>query len=53
MNVIVLLVLASLTMGAIGLAVFFWTYNTGQYNDLDGAAERILIDDEDTDAVDS
>lgn len=36
----------SLALGAIGLGVFLWTLKNGQYEDLDGAAERILLDDE-------
>ena len=36
----------SLTLGAIGLGVFLWSLKYGQYEDLDGAAERILLDDE-------
>jgi cbb3-type cytochrome oxidase maturation protein len=34
-------------MGAFGLAVFFWAMKNGQFEDLDGAAQRILIDEED------
>jgi cbb3-type cytochrome oxidase maturation protein len=33
-------------MGVIGLGVFLWSLRSGQYDDLDGAAERILFDDE-------
>lgn len=36
----------SLALGAIGLGVFLWSLRDGQYDDLDGAAERILLDDE-------
>ncbi len=36
----------SLGLGAIGLAVFLWTLRKGQYEDLDGAAERILYDND-------
>lgn len=45
MTVMVILVVLSLAMGAIGLGVFLWTLSAGQYEDIDGAAERILIDD--------
>ncbi|MEQ8988430.1 MAG: cbb3-type cytochrome oxidase assembly protein CcoS [Marinovum algicola] len=34
----------ALGMGALGLAAFFWSMKSGQYDDLDGAANRILID---------
>ncbi|MGE3771000.1 MAG: cbb3-type cytochrome oxidase assembly protein CcoS [Bdellovibrionales bacterium] len=32
-------------LGLVGLAAFMWSMKTGQYEDLDGAAARILIDD--------
>lgn len=34
-------------MGLMGLAAFLWSLRDGQYEDMDGAATRILIDDED------
>ncbi|MBN9548199.1 cbb3-type cytochrome oxidase assembly protein CcoS [Mesorhizobium sp. WSM4976] len=37
----------SLALGAIGLAAFLWSLKSGQYEDLDGAAERILLDEKD------
>ena len=33
--------------GLCGLAAFFWSIKSGQFDDLDGAALRILIEDED------
>jgi len=36
-----------LCLGALGLAAFFWSLRSGQYEDLDGDARRILLDDED------
>jgi cbb3-type cytochrome oxidase maturation protein len=36
----------ALGLGLTGLATFMWSLKTGQYDDLDGAAERILIDDD-------
>lgn len=44
MNILALLILVTLVMGAIGLLVFFWTLRSGQYDDLAGDAERILFD---------
>lgn len=44
MNILALLILVTLVMGAIGLIVFFWTLRSGQYEDLAGDAERILFD---------
>ena len=55
MNVLVWLIPASLTLGALGLVGFIWTLRHAQYDDLDGAAWRLLIDDEmgpDSDAPD-
>ncbi len=46
MIVIVYLVALSLFLGACGLAVFLWALKSGQFEDLDGAANRILYDDE-------
>jgi cytochrome oxidase maturation protein, cbb3-type len=34
-------------MGLMGLAAFLWSLRDGQYEDMDGAATRILIDEED------
>ncbi len=47
MNGLVVLIPVALLLGLGGLAVFFWTLRHGQYDDLDGAALRILIDDKD------
>jgi len=46
MNILLILIPAALVLGAIGLGAFIWSIRTGQYDDLDGAAQRILIDDE-------
>jgi cbb3-type cytochrome oxidase maturation protein len=32
-------------LGLLGLALFLWTLKSRQYDDLDGAASRILFDD--------
>jgi len=47
MNILIFLAPAAILMGAIGLAAFLWSLRSGQYEDLEGAAHRILIDDED------
>lgn len=39
------LVPIALGMGLVGLGAFMWSLRTGQYEDLDGAAERVLISD--------
>lgn len=47
MTIIGFLIPLALLMGLGGLAMFFWAMKNGQFEDLDGAANRILIDDED------
>ena len=47
MSVLAYLIPVSLLLGAIGLVVFLWSVKSGQYEDLDGAAARILFDDDD------
>ena len=46
MNVLVYLIPAALFLGIVGLGAFLWALKSGQYEDLDGAAHRILFDDE-------
>lgn len=41
------LVPVAIGLGLAGLAAFMWSFRSGQYDDLDGAAERILEDDGD------
>ena len=36
----------ALGLGLIGLAAFLWSLRNGQYEDLDGAAERVLLDED-------
>ena len=45
-NVLIYLVPMALLLGLIGLVGFLWTLKSGQYDDLDGAALRILPDDD-------
>ena len=47
MSILWLLIPISLGLGAIALVAFFWSLRTGQYEDLEGAAARILLDEED------
>ncbi|SPF75329.1 hypothetical protein ALP8811_00316 [Aliiroseovarius pelagivivens] len=44
MNVLVYLIPISLLLGALGLAAFFWTLKSEQYDDPDGDGQRILSD---------
>jgi cbb3-type cytochrome oxidase maturation protein len=47
MNGLAFLIPIALGLGALGLAAFLWSMKNGQYEDMDGAAARILIDEED------
>tara|TARA_B100000614_G_C14271183_1_gene379365 strand:- start:279 stop:422 length:144 start_codon:yes stop_codon:yes gene_type:complete len=46
MSVVPYLIVISLGLGAVGLVAFLWSLKSGQYEDLEGAAERILFEDE-------
>jgi cbb3-type cytochrome oxidase maturation protein len=46
MSVLIFLVPLALALGLIGLAAFLWSLRSGQYEDMDGAALRILTDDD-------
>jgi cbb3-type cytochrome oxidase maturation protein len=46
MNVLMYLVPMALLLGLTGLVGFLWSLKSGQYDDLDGAALRILPDDD-------
>lgn len=46
MTGLAVLIPLALLMGAVGLAGFFWALRRGQFDDLDGAAARILLDEE-------
>ncbi len=39
------LILLSLSLGSGALALFLWALRSGQYDDLEGAAQRVLFDD--------
>jgi cbb3-type cytochrome oxidase maturation protein len=46
MEVIYGLLPGMLLLGIIGVAIFFWAVRSGQYDDMDGAANRMLMDDD-------
>ena len=46
MDIMIVLIPGALFLGAVGLGAFFWSLRSGQYEDLDGAAQRILIDED-------
>ena len=45
MTVLLLLIPIALGLCGIGLAAFLWALKSGQYDDMEGAANRILFDD--------
>jgi cbb3-type cytochrome oxidase maturation protein len=47
MTILLYLIPVALFLGGLGLAAFLWALRSGQYDDLDGAANRILFDDDD------
>jgi cbb3-type cytochrome oxidase maturation protein len=48
-DVLVYLIPIALFLGLLGLGAFLWALKSGQYEDLDGASQRILFDDDEDD----
>ncbi|MBK8373822.1 cbb3-type cytochrome oxidase assembly protein CcoS [Sphingorhabdus sp.] len=46
MTGILFLIPIAIGLGLLGLVGFFWSLKSGQFDDMDGAALRILIDDD-------
>lgn len=46
MSILLFLIPVTLALGLLGLACFVWTLRAKQYEDLKGAANRILFEDE-------
>lgn len=46
MDIIIYLIPIALGLGLLGLGAFLWSVNSGQYEDMDGAAVRILEDND-------
>jgi len=46
MTALAYLIPAALGLGLLGLGAFLWALKSGQFDDLDGAAARILLDDD-------
>lgn len=46
MSALLILIPVALSLGLLGLGAFFWSLRRGQFDDLDGAALRIFIEDE-------
>lgn len=49
MNQLIILIPIALFLGSLGLGAFIWSLKNGQYDDPDGAAQRILQDDDQED----
>ncbi|MDX6751658.1 cbb3-type cytochrome oxidase assembly protein CcoS [Geminicoccaceae bacterium 1502E] len=47
MSGLLYLIPIALVLGLLGLGAFVWALRSGQYDDLDGEAARILFDEED------
>lgn len=47
MTNLLLLIPVALLLGFVGLLAFLWALRSGQFDDLDGAAHRILFDEDD------
>ena len=46
MTNLLILIPVALGLGTLGLLAFLWCLKNDQYDDLDGAAERILLNDD-------
>lgn len=49
MSGLAVLIPIALILGLAGLGAFFWSLSSGQFDDLDGAAVRILIEPDEDD----
>lgn len=47
MNMLIYLIPIALLLGGLGLVAFLWSLKSGQYEDLDGAAWRVISADDD------
>jgi cbb3-type cytochrome oxidase maturation protein len=45
MDVLVYMIPIALLLGTAGLCAFLWALRSGQYDDIDGAEHRVLLDD--------
>ncbi len=46
MDVLIILVPLAIGLGMLGLVAFIWALRTGQFDDVEGAALRVLSDDD-------
>ncbi len=47
MDILLFLIPLAITLGLVGLWAFIWALKSGQFDDLEGEANRILFDDDD------
>ncbi len=47
MNGLIILIPIALGLGLLGLGGFLWSLKRGQFDDMDGAALRIFVDEDD------
>lgn len=47
MDVLIYLIPVALVLGLVALLAFMWSLKSGQFEDMEGAANRILFDDDD------
>jgi cbb3-type cytochrome oxidase maturation protein len=46
MEILLFMIPAAFFLGLMGLGAFLWAMRTGQYDDIEGSAERILFDED-------
>jgi cbb3-type cytochrome oxidase maturation protein len=46
MDILLLLIPVTMFLLSVGVVLFWWTVRSGQYDDLDSPAQRILFDDD-------
>ncbi|MCK4938955.1 MAG: cbb3-type cytochrome oxidase assembly protein CcoS [Rhodospirillaceae bacterium] len=47
MDILLYLIPVALLLGGVALAAFLWALKSGQFDDMEGSANRILFDDDD------
>lgn len=47
LSILYLLIPLSLLLVGLAVAIFFWAVKSGQFDDLEGPAQRVLLDDDD------
>ena len=50
MDILLYLIPIAMLLGGVALVAFLWSLKSGQFEDMEGAANRILFDDDDAPA---